>query len=39
MRSKELMRPDVLSEIVLLGFAMLILASLLLFLVTALTRP
>ena len=39
MRSKDLMSPDLLSEIALLGFGMLILASLLLFLVTALTRP
>jgi hypothetical protein len=39
MRSKDLMSPDLLSEIVLLGFGVLMLASLLLFLVTALTRP
>ena len=39
MRSKDLMGPDLLSEIVLIGFGMLILASLLLFFVTALTRP
>lgn len=39
MRSKDLMSPDLLSEIGLLGFGMLILASLLLLLVTALTRP
>lgn len=39
MRSKELMSPDLLSEIVLLGFGMLVLASMLLFLVAALTRP
>ena len=39
MCSKDLMSPDLLSEIALLGFGMLILASLLLFLVTALTRP
>ena len=39
MRSKDLMSPDVLREIALLSFGMLILASLLLFLVTAITRP
>lgn len=39
MRSKDLMSPDLLSEIVLLGFGMLVLGSLLLFFVTALTRP
>ena len=39
MLSKDLMSRDLLSEIVLLGFGLLILASLLLFLVTALTRP
>ena len=38
MRSKDLMSPDLLSEIVLLGFSMLILVSLLLFIVTAFTR-
>ncbi len=39
MRSKDLLCPDLLSELVLSGFGMLILASLLLFLVTAVTRP
>lgn len=39
MRSKDLMGPDLLSEIVLVGFGMLILASLVLFLVTTLARP
>jgi hypothetical protein len=38
MRSKDLMCPDLLSEIVLLGFGTLMFVSLLLFLVTALTR-
>ncbi len=38
MRSEDLMSPDLLSEIVLLGFGTLILASLLVFVMTALTR-
>jgi hypothetical protein len=38
MRSKDLLCPDLLSEIVLLGFGMLMFVSPLLFLVTALTR-
>lgn len=38
MRSKDLMCPDLLSEIVLLGVGVLILVALLLFTVTALTR-
>jgi hypothetical protein len=38
MRSKNLMSPDVLSEIVLLGVGMLIFVSLLLFIVAAFTR-
>jgi hypothetical protein len=38
MRSKDLMCPDLLSEIVLLGFGVLILVSVLLFLVTAFAR-
>jgi hypothetical protein len=38
MRSKDLMSPDLLSEIVLLGFCELIFASLLLFLMAALSR-
>jgi hypothetical protein len=38
MRSEDLMGPDLLSEIVLLGFGTLILVSLLVFAVTALTR-
>jgi hypothetical protein len=39
MRSKDLMSPDLLSEVVLLGFAELIFVSLLLFLMAALSRP
>jgi hypothetical protein len=39
MRSKDLMGPDLLSEIVLIGFGMLILASVLLFFLAALIRP
>ena len=38
MRSKDLMGPDLLSEIVLLGAGMLILVSLLRFIVAAFTR-
>jgi len=38
MRSEDLMSPDLLSEIVLLGFGTLMLASLLVFVMTALTR-
>jgi hypothetical protein len=38
MRSKDLMCPDLLSEIVLVGVGMLILGSLLLFIVTAFAR-
>jgi hypothetical protein len=38
MRSKDLMSPDLLSEIVLLGSGTLVLVSLLLFVVTAFTR-
>jgi hypothetical protein len=38
MHREELMSPDLLSEIVLLGFGTLILVSLLLFVLTALTR-
>ena len=38
MCSKDLMRPDLLSEIVLLGFGELIFVSLWLFVMTALTR-
>lgn len=38
MRSKDLMCPDLLSEIVLLGVGVLILVALLLLTVTALTR-
>jgi len=38
MCSEDLMSPDLLSEIVLLGFGTLILASLLVFVMTALTR-
>jgi|KBSMisStaDraftv2_1062788.scaffolds.fasta_scaffold492508_2 hypothetical protein len=38
MRSKDLMSPDFVSEIVLLGVGTLILISLLLFIVTAFTR-
>ena len=38
MRSEDLMSPDLLSEIVLLGFGTLILASLLVFVMAALTR-
>jgi hypothetical protein len=38
MRSKDLMSPDLVSEIVLLGVGTLILISLLLFIVTAFTR-
>ena len=38
MRSEDLMSPALLSEIVLLGFGTLILASLLVFVMTALTR-
>ena len=36
---RDLMSPDLLSEILLLGFGALILVSLLPFVVTALTRP
>ena len=39
MRSKDLMSPDLLSEIVLLGFGALLFVSLLLFLMAALSRP
>ena len=39
MRSKDLMSPDLLSEVVLLGFGELIFVSLLLFLMAALRRP
>lgn len=39
MRCKDLMSPDLLSEMVLLGFGELMFASLLLFLMTALSRP
>lgn len=39
MYSKELLGPDLLSEIVLLGFGMLMLASLMLLFATALARP
>jgi hypothetical protein len=39
MRSKDLMSPDLLSEVVLLGFGELIFVSLLLFLMAALSRP
>jgi hypothetical protein len=38
MRSKDLMSPDLVSEIVLLGVGTLILISLLLFIVAAFTR-
>ena len=38
MRSKDLMGPDLLSEIVLLGAGMLIFVSLLRFIVAAFTR-
>ncbi len=38
MHPEELMKPDLLSEIVLLGFATLILASLVLFVATMLAR-
>ena len=38
MHRQDLMGPDLLSELVLLGFGTLTLVSLLLFLVTALTR-
>ena len=38
MRSKDLMSPDLVSEIVLLGAGTLILVSLLLFMVAAFTR-
>jgi len=38
MRSKDLMSPDLVSEIVLLGVGTLILISLLQFIVTAFTR-
>ena len=38
MRSKDLMSPDLVSEIVVLGVGTLILISLLLFIVTAFTR-
>jgi hypothetical protein len=38
MRSQELMKPDLLSNIVLIGFGTLMLVSLLLFVVTALSR-
>ena len=38
MRSKDLMCPDLLSEIVLLGFGTLIFVSLLLFIVAAFAR-
>jgi hypothetical protein len=38
MRSKDLMRPDLVSGIVLLGVGMLTLISLLLFIVAAFTR-
>jgi hypothetical protein len=38
MRGEDLMSPDLLSEIVLLGFGTLLLLSLLLFVVTAFTR-
>jgi hypothetical protein len=38
MRSEDLMSPDLLSEIVLLGFGTLILVSLFLFAMAALTR-
>ena len=39
MRSKDLMSPDLHSEIVLLGFGELIFVSLLLILMGALSRP
>jgi hypothetical protein len=39
MRSQDLMSPDLLSEIELLGFGELIFVSLLLFLMAALSRP
>jgi hypothetical protein len=38
MRSQDLMKPDLLSDIVLLGFGALMLLSLLLFVVSTLTR-
>jgi hypothetical protein len=38
MRSEDLMSPDLLSEIVLLGFGALMLVSMFLFVMTALTR-
>ncbi len=38
MHPEDVMKPDLFSEIVLLGFGSLILVSLLLFVVTALTR-
>jgi hypothetical protein len=38
MRSQDLMKPDLLSEIVLLSFGALMLLSLLLFVVTAFKR-
>jgi hypothetical protein len=38
MRSQDLMRPDLLSEIVLLAFGALMLSTLLLFVITAWTR-
>ena len=39
MRSKDLISPDLLSEVVLLVFGELIFVSLLLFLMAALSRP